>query len=94
MATSDDDANVFETAPAADQRQAAERVLTKLRTLSQDMDDVERATLATLLAPGLARAYEDQDVQGFGLVDWLPEGLPDALAQVVRDEGLGDGLAQ
>jgi len=45
--------------------------------------------LAALLAPGLARAWQDdEDVSGFGSVTWLPERLPEDLHRAVREQGL------
>ena len=74
----------------------AERLLAKLRTfIARDLDADERALLAGLLAPGVAQAYEPaNEVQGYGVTDWSPSALPDALAGVlhrqgVRVEGLG-----
>jgi len=78
---------------------AARRLLAKIRTFVADqLDDDEAALFAALVAPGVARAYQDDDgeVQGFGSdVDWRPGALPDSLAEAVRDggirvEGLGD----
>ena len=81
---------------------AARRLLAKIRTFVADqLDDDEAALFAALVAPGVARAYQDDgggEVQGFGLgsdVDWRPGALPDSLAEAVRDggirvEGLGD----
>lgn len=76
---------------------AAQRLLAKIRTFVADqLDDDEAALFAALVAPGVARAYQDDDVQGFGSdVDWRPGALPDSLAEAVRDggirvEGLGD----
>jgi hypothetical protein len=87
--TSDDDDdsdNVFVTASAAEQQRAAEQLLDKLRDFARDLDELERAALAALLAPGFAMAYGDDasEVQAFGLVEWMPEHLPEALARTVR----------
>ncbi len=76
---------------------AARRLLAKIRAFVTDqLDDREAALFAALVAPGVARAYQDDDVEGFGSnVDWRPGALPDSLAEAVRDggirvEGLGD----
>ena len=78
---------------------AAQRLLAKIRTfVANQLSDDEAALFAALVAPGVARAYQDDDgeVQGFGSdVDWRPGALPDSLAEAVRDsgirvEGLGD----
>ena len=78
-------------------RAAARRLLAKVRAFVTDqLDDEEAALFAALVAPGVARAYQDDDVEGFGSdVDWRPGALPDSLAEAVRDggirvEGLGD----
>jgi hypothetical protein len=64
---------------------AAQSMLAKLRDfMAQQLDAEERAMLAALLTPGIARAYVDREVEGFGLVDWLPETLPTALATALR----------
>ncbi len=84
---------------AAAEKAAAQRLLAKIRTfVSEQLSDDEAALFAALVAPGVARAYQDDgDVQGFGSdVDWRPGALPDSLAEAVRDggvrvEGLGDG---
>ena len=78
---------------------AARRLLAKIRTFVADqLTDDEAALFAALVAPGVARAYQDDgEVQGFGSdVDWRPGALPDSLAEAVRDggirvEGLADG---
>lgn len=92
--------NMFTSTKDQDQQVAAGRVLDKLRSFSQELDDLERATLAALLAPGIAMAYSSDsdddvagdDVAGFGLVEWMPEHLPDALARAVRDRELRDSV--
>ena len=78
--------------PAADEAEAAARLLDKLRVFVTDqLDDDERALMALLLAPGVALAYPDaegeDEVVGFG-VDWRATSLPDALATTLRDGGL------
>jgi hypothetical protein len=69
---------------------AAERLITKLRTFATEiLDDDERALLATLLAPGIARAYADADeVRGFGIDEWSGAPLTEALVEAVRSGGL------
>lgn len=67
---------------------AAVRLLAKLRQfVTDELDDDERALLAVLLAPGVARAYPADDVVGFA-VDWDANALPHALAEALRDGGL------
>jgi hypothetical protein len=70
---------------------AARRLLAKIRTFVADqLDEDEAALFAALVAPGVARAYQnDEDVQGFGSdVDWRPGALPDSLAEAVREGGI------
>lgn len=68
---------------------AATRLLHRLAAFARELDDDERALLAALLAPGVARAWDDEvDVMGFGSTDWLPERLPDELQRAVRDQDL------
>ncbi len=79
-------------------KEAARRLLAKIRTFVADqLDEEEAALFAALVAPGVARAYQDDgEVEGFGAdVDWRPGALPDSLAEAVRDgrirvEGLVD----
>ena len=66
---------------------SAERLLAKLRGFVASLDTDERAALAALLGPGIAMAYRDEDVEGFG-VTWAPQQLPDHLAQIVRTSGV------
>jgi hypothetical protein len=67
-------------------RAAADRLLDKLRDLIDNgLDDEERVVLAALLAPGVARAYNEAEVEGFG---WTSETLPTALADAIRDRQL------
>ncbi len=79
-------------APATDatlDEAAAERLLAKLRRfVNDDLDDVERALFAALVAPGVAEAYDvAPDVTGFD-DRWRPPGLPAHLVRVIRERGL------
>lgn len=42
-------------------RDTAERLLAKVREFAASLDDDERALFATLIAPGVARAYQEDD---------------------------------
>jgi hypothetical protein len=70
-------------------RAAARSLLAKIRTfVADELNDDEAALFAALVAPAVARAYED-DVEGFGSdVDWHPGALPDSLAEAVREGGI------
>jgi hypothetical protein len=69
---------------------AAERLLGKLRVfVSAELDPDERALFATLLAPGIVAATEE-DVVAFDMTAALPQSLVLALQrQGVRVENLG-----
>lgn len=70
-------------------RDTAERLLAKVREFAASLDDDERALFATLIAPGVARAYqEDDEVVGFGDVGWSPAALPEALVRELREQGV------
>jgi hypothetical protein len=84
---------------SSDPDAVATRVLDKLRAFIATLDDDERATLAALLAPGVASAYRDEaddepEVVGFSAemappeVSWRPERLGESLASKVRNRSL------
>ena len=53
--------------------EAAERLLSKLRAfVAEQLDEEERALFAALVAPGVARAYGEPEVEGFGVAGWSP----------------------
>jgi hypothetical protein len=79
-------------------REAADRLLDKLRGFVESLDADERELFAALLAPGVAQAYvgagEAEDVSGFSgesafeadtVRGWSPSQLPEALAARLRD---------
>jgi hypothetical protein len=67
----------------------ADRLISKLRKFAETLDERERALFATLLAPGVARAYgEADDVHGFGMEEWSGVPLPDALVDALRASGV------
>jgi hypothetical protein len=73
-------------------RAAADRLLSKIRTfVVEELNDEEAALFAALVAPGVAQAYQTDEVVGFESgsdVDWRPGALPDALADAVREGGI------
>jgi hypothetical protein len=78
-------------------RTAAERLLTKIRTfVAEQLDDDEAALFAALVAPAVAQAYQLDDASGVGSdVDWRPNALPESLAAAVRDGGVRvEGLVE
>jgi hypothetical protein len=70
--------------------ETADRMLAKLRDfVAHELDGDERSLFAALIAPGVARAYSGQEVEGFGAeVLWQPGALPEALAEAVRRGGI------
>ena len=67
---------------------AADRLLEKVRRFVADnLDEDERALFASLIAPGVARAYTGE-VETFGMSGWSPADLPDALVDALRDGGV------
>lgn len=62
---------------------AADRLLDKLRRLAtESLDDEERALFAALIAPAIAAAYGEAEVQGFdsmAVATVLPNALTDAI---------------
>jgi hypothetical protein len=68
--------------------ESAARLLEKLRAfVTDELDEEERELLAVLLAPGVAKAFADDEVTGFS-ADWRTTALPDALAETLRRGGL------
>jgi hypothetical protein len=68
---------------------AAARLLAKIRDfVGHELDDEERALFATLIAPGVALAYAENDVSGYGVIDWSATSLPEALGRALRDSGI------
>lgn len=67
------------------QRNAATRLLDKLKHFAASLDDEERELLAALLAPGVAAAYDE--VEGFG-TGWSMGTLPRHLADAIEGRGL------
>ena len=82
--------DVGEHTEKASNQEAADRLLQKVRAFVADQLDEEEAQLfAALVAPGIARAYVEEDVVGFGSeVDWRPGALPESLAEAVRSGGI------
>lgn len=73
-----------------DPRQAADRLLEKLRDFTESLDADERALLAALLRPGVELAYDGEEaaeVAGFATGSFA-DRLPRHLAEAVRDRDL------
>lgn len=67
----------------------AARLVQKLREFAQTrLDAQERALLAILLAPGVARAYRSEDIAGVPAVEWSAQRLPDSLSQALHAGGI------
>jgi hypothetical protein len=68
---------------------AAERLVEKLRRfVSDELDEEERPLFAALIAPGVARAYGEVEVEGFELTEWEPDALPRTLVEALREAGV------
>lgn len=83
--------------PEPADREAAERLLAKLRVfIAEQLDEEEAELLAALVAPGVAWATADEDVVGFDAdAPWRPRDLPEGLAEAVRSQGIRvEGLAE
>jgi hypothetical protein len=69
--------------------EAAVRLIEKIRTfVADDLDEEERPLFAALLAPGVARAFDTVEVEGFEMVEWQPSALPRTLVDALRDAGV------
>jgi hypothetical protein len=83
------------TDPSAPRRDAADRLLDKLRAFAAELDPDERVLLAALLAPGIDAAWSpdpdgepgDAEVAGFA-VSWSPTTLPQHLTDAIRARDL------
>ncbi|MGH9280610.1 MAG: hypothetical protein ACRD12_21275 [Acidimicrobiales bacterium] len=68
---------------------AANRLLDKLRSfIASELDDEERALLGQLLVPGIAQAYDEDEVSGFTTTEWSSHALPLSLVQALRASGV------
>jgi hypothetical protein len=71
------------------EKEVARNLVGKVSEFAQtQLDADERALFAMLVAPGIARAYPDDDVHGFAMTDWSPQPLPDPLVEALRASGL------
>lgn len=67
--------------------EAAARLLEKLRVfVAEQLDEEERALFAALVAPGVARAYGEPEVEGFGVAGWSLSTLPASLVRALQDQ--------
>ncbi|MBA2427818.1 MAG: hypothetical protein H0V60_12155 [Actinobacteria bacterium] len=73
---------------AKDDHEAAERLLRKLKdfVISQ-LDEEERTYLGVLLAPGVAAAFSEEEVDGYYLTHWSADALLQELRSALRKEG-------
>lgn len=74
--------------PVTDLR-PGDALLEKIQQFVATLDEDERTMFATLIAPGVAAAWEDlDDVSGFAAdsatADWAPSSLGDHLSAAVR----------
>lgn len=69
--------------------EVARRLVDKVREFTRtQLDNEERALFAMLVAPGVAQAYREDDVQGFAMTEWSPQPLPEELIDALRSGGL------
>jgi hypothetical protein len=74
--------------PASVDPSAAVRLIEKVREfVTNTLTDEEAALFAALLAPGVALAYPDNDVEAFG-ADPRPAALPEALCRALQEGGI------
>ncbi len=67
----------------------AQRVLQKVQVFVRDqLDDEERLLFGALVAPGIAQAYRDDEVEGFEAAPWAAGLLPQDMADAVRERGV------
>jgi hypothetical protein len=67
----------------------ARRMLAKVREFAtSELDDDERQVFAQLVAPGVMRAYTEEEVGGFAVSGWDADALPRALADALRTSGV------
>jgi hypothetical protein len=70
---------------------AAERLLAKIRRfVIHELESDERVMFGALIAPGVAKVWADEEVQGFGYeaAGWSPDALPRALREALRNGGV------
>ena len=68
---------------------AASRLMEKLKLFAEDLDAEERALLGQLLAPGIARAYpQEEEVAGFAMTEWSETALAGSLVEAIRQSGV------
>jgi hypothetical protein len=81
---------VSEHPVGTDDREAAQRLLAKVRAfVSGQLDEREAALFAALVAPGVLVAYAGEEVSGFAAeVEWRPDAVPEALVEVLREGGV------
>lgn len=66
----------------------AERLLEKVRSFAESLEEQERPLFAALIAPGVAAAWADEDeVEGFG-VAWTSTQVQQHLHQAIRTRNL------
>lgn len=73
------------------QPDAAERLLVKIRHfVMHELEPDERVMFGALIAPGVAKVWADEEVQGFGheAAGWSPAALPQALREALRKGGV------
>lgn len=75
------------TTQEQDEVQQALELLAQLKRFMADLEAPHRSLLARLLAPGVAQAYEDNEVSGFD-GGWSPQPLPASLTAALHRQPL------
>jgi hypothetical protein len=74
--------------PAPATEEAARRLISKLRSfIAEQLSEEEAALFAALIAPGVALAYTEDEVSGFG-AQWEIGTLPEAMCKALQEGGI------
>lgn len=69
--------------------EAPARLLAKVREfVDRELDPDERVLFARLLAPGVATAFVEDEVEGFSMVEVPEDGIAAALAAALARSGM------
>ena len=69
---------------------AADSMLEKVRAFIETLEPEERSMFAALIAPGVAAAWSDDEVEGFGAV-WSQNRVQQHLRSAIRQRDLRIG---
>jgi hypothetical protein len=74
-----------------DEVRSAQTLLNKLRSFVEALDPDERELFAALIGPGIARALDGDDVEGFALGGQESDRLARGLVEAYRAREANDG---